>query len=93
MSSRLSQLRRRLRLEHEDEVEDGIFEEEEAGLMTEEERAGLMIGGPLGERGLLTGQSSNRTQTSSARSLKPRPSPPLFALLHVPFLSSWPRPS
>lgn len=90
MSSRLSQLRRRLRLEEEEE-------EEEEGIL---EGAGLsMTGGALAvgeraeqeeeERGLLTGQSSRRTHTSSDLSVKPRPadaSPPLlFAFLHVPF--------
>lgn len=63
------------------------------------EGAGLsMMGGALGERaeqeeeerGLLTGQSSRRTHTSSDLSVKLRPadeSPPteLFAFLHVPF--------
>ena len=90
MSSRLSQLLRRLRLEEEEEEEEGIFEG--AGLS--------MTGGALAavgeraeqeedERGLLTGQSSRRTHTSSDLLVKLRPvdeSPlPLFAFLHVPF--------
>lgn len=91
MSSRLSQLRRRLRLEEEDEEEEGILEG--VGLS--------MTGGALAvvgeraeqdedERGLLTGQSSRRTQTSSDLSAKLwllDESPPalLFAFLHVPF--------
>lgn len=89
MSSRLSQLRRRLRLEEEEEEE-----QEEEGIL---EGAGLsMTGGALvvgeraeqeeEERGLLTGQSSRRTHTSSDLSEK-RPadeSPPLFPFLHVP---------
>lgn len=88
MSSRLSQLWRRLRLEEEQE-------EEEEGIL---EGAGLsMMGGALAvgeraeqaeeERGLLTGQSSRRTHTSSDLSEK-RPaavSPPAFPFLHVPF--------
>lgn len=72
-------------------------EEEEEGIL---EGAGLsMTGGALAvvgeraeqeeaERGLLTGQSSKRTHTSSGLSLKLRPAespPPLFAFLHVPF--------
>lgn len=91
MSSRLSQLRRRLRLEDEEE-------EEEEGIL---EGAGLsMTGGALAavgerveqeeeDRGLLTGQSSRRTHTSSDLSVKFRPAdespPPLLAFLHVPF--------
>lgn len=90
MSSRLSQLRRRLRLEEEEE-------EEEEGILL---GAGLsMTGGALAavgeraeqeeeERGLLTGQSSRRTHTSSGWSpplLAADESPPLFAFLHVPF--------
>lgn len=90
MSSRLSQLRRRLRLEEEEEEEEGILEE--AGLS--------MTGGALAavgeraeqeedERGLLTGQSSRRTHTSSDLSVKLRPADesalPFFAFLHVPF--------
>lgn len=88
-SSRLSQLRRKLRFEDEDEEEEGIFEG--VGLS--------MMGGALAavgerveqedeERGLLTGQSSRRTHTSSDLSLKLRPvdeSPLLLAFLHVPF--------
>lgn len=89
MSSRLSQLRRRLRLEEEDEEEEGILEG--AGLS--------MTGGALAvvgeraeqeeaERGLLTGQSSRRTQTSSDLSVKLRPPEasllPLFVFLQVP---------
>lgn len=73
-------------------------EEEEEGIL---EAAGLsMTGGALAavgdraeqeeeERGLLTGQSSRRTHTSSDLSGKVRPTdespPPLFAFLHVPF--------
>lgn len=90
MSSRLSQLRRRFRLDEDEEVEEGILEG--VGLS--------MIGGALAvvgerteqeeeERGLLTGQSSRRTHTSSDFLTKPRPadvSPMLlFAFLHVPF--------
>lgn len=90
MSSRLSQLRRRLRFEEEEEDEEGILEG--VGLS--------MTGGALAavgeraeqeeeERGLLTGQSSRRTHTSSDLSVKARPAeespPPLFAFLHVPF--------
>lgn len=90
MSSRLSQLRRRLRLEQEEEEEEGILEG--VGLS--------MTGGALAvvgeraeqeeeERGLLTGQSSKRTHTSSDLSVRVRPAeespPPLFAFLHVPF--------
>lgn len=90
MSSRLSQLRHRLRLEEEEEEDEGILE-----------GAGLSImGGALAvvgeraeqeeeERGLLTGQSSRRTHTSSDLLVKLRPVDesllPLFAFLHVPF--------
>lgn len=102
MSSRLSQLRRKLRLEEQEE------EEEEGGIL---EGVGLsMMGGAMAavgerteqeeeERGLLTGQSSRRTHTSSDFSFKvrlPDKSPPHFAFLHVPFdlalESSSPRP-
>lgn len=96
-SSKLSVLRRRLRLEQEEEPEGSL----EAGL-----GAGLSImGGALegeraeqeeAERGLLTGQSSMRTHTSSERS-RPRSVDSLFFLRHVPLercdvTSSSPRP-
>lgn len=77
-------------MEEEEEEEDGILEG--AGLS--------MTGGALAvegeraeqeeeERGLLTGQSSRRTHTSSDLSAPLRPPdespPPPFAFLHVPF--------
>ena len=75
-------------MEEDDEEEEGILEG--AGLS--------MTGGALAavgeraeqeeeERGLLTGQSSRRTHTSSDLSAKLRPAdePLLFAFLHVPF--------
>lgn len=98
MSSRLSQLRRKFRLEAEEETEEEETEVEQVGIF---EGAGLrMTGGALvvvgeraeqeeEERGLLTGQSSRRTHTSSdglarLRPLEPPLLPPPFAFLQVP---------
>lgn len=77
LSSRLSVLRRRFRLEQEEEEPWGSLGPEGAGpSMTGGERAEQ----EEAERGLLTGQSSMRTHTSSGCSLDS-----LFFLRHVPF--------